>query len=199
MIYIINSKSILLIISMIIGIIGYSLPNLNIGYPFCIDIAMTAIVFIILGYVCRNLFRRFSVENNIQMIQVVLLVIVVTIIGVVAILKNDIEIGYVLMANGNCGNYMLFLISALTGIFVVSILTILFGKKIRGKYATIFSYIGQNTFVIFAVHKPLIMLFEKVFNKIDCYSIIQLIITIVFVIAFSCLISKLMNKYTKIL
>lgn len=94
---------------------------------------------------------------------------------------------------------MLFLISALTGIFVVSILTIFFGKKIKGKYAAIFSYIGQNTFVIFAVHKPLIMLFEKVFNKIDCYSIIQLIITIVFVIAFSCLISKLMNKYTKIL
>lgn len=199
MIYIINSKSILLIISMIIGIIGYSLPNLNIGYPFCIDIAMVAIVFIILGYVCRNLFRRFSVKSNIQMIQVVLLIIMATIIGVVAILKNDIEIGYVLMANRNCGNYMLFLISALTGIFVVSILTIFFGEKIKGKYATIFSYIGQNTFVIFAVHKPLIILFEKVFNKIDCYSIIALIITTVFVIAISCLISKLMNKYTKIL
>lgn len=99
---------------------------------------------------------------------------------------------YVVVAERNIGNALLFLIPALSGcLMVYSISKIIEKTRFSQK---VLSYIGMNTLTIFIFHKVAINAFGSVFSYFPCLDIIALLTTCIGTLVASCVFSFGINK-----
>ena len=106
---------------------------------------------------------------------------------------NETSFGYVMMKNAQYGNYVLFIFTALSGSFLLLFLSIMIELSSE-RYLKWLSYIGQNTLVIFVVHKPIIGGFKVIFQHFHVYDVVALSITTIGTLIISCLLCILINK-----
>lgn len=192
-----DKLSIIHFIAIIAAVVRVLLPQIGVGYVWSADVALTAIGFVLFGYMFEQFF-----SDRIKCLDLTIGFIVIGLgLSFVGALNKGMDCGYVLMAMNDYGNSFLFYIGAIGGcIFVygVSILVSQYGNKIIDKRL---SYIGQNTLIIFAVQKPIIALHEQFFGSllgnIDSYAI--LMVTTVNTVVLSVLICILINKYCRCL
>ena len=170
------------------------MPYFDKGYPWCADVGVMAAGFLLFG-------RFFDIlGQRIKGYGLSLVCVLGGALGTFTFLFNSVDLnsnGYVLMAKRYIGNPVLFLITAVSGcVMVYGIARILELAKFEFK---ILKYIGKNTLAIFAVHKPLIEIMEKVFMKVPMHWLIELIICTVVVLGISCLLSTVINYFAPVL
>lgn len=179
---------VILIFLIILSILGYlqtlfSHPRL----PWSIDIALTALVFFGIGYLCSKHTTFFSLKNK----YVIFSLLILSILTNVLFTNNNID-----MNNNKLGNYFDFYIAASAGIvFTIIISVYLSSSKILG-------YFGRNTLIILALHGLLLAITEKVlmyFLDFNIYNnifwIFNALLTIILLVPFIFII----NKYFPIL
>lgn len=183
-----QGKKLLIGIMMILMIItSKMLPQLNRGYPWCVNSALMGGGFILYGYLFENFINSKSI--NIYW----MLGLGGLLVSLIAIFNTSLEYGYVQMANGEYGNLILFVLAAQGGcIFAYSM-----AQLISSYFGNLrfLNFIGTNTLVIFAVHKPIISLFEKIFEQIQINLLIELTITVILTVIISCICCVPINKY----
>lgn len=102
------------------------------------------------------------------------------------------------MAEGIYGIPYMFIISALSGIFLIVLISVLLQKYIRN--IAWLSFVVQNILCIFAVQKPIISGIGIVFDHyITLPSFFALLITTILVSVISCGICLVVNKYVLVL
>lgn len=170
--YLNNDKKIALCL-IIFSILGYLYYRyIGIKLPWNMDAALVAVVFVGLGY----LSKKYININSIKYKQILLLFILNLIIGM---LNKKID-----MFSNQYGNYLLFYLAAISGIFMNVGIIIKINNIINIK---ILEYIGKNSFVFLALHQYFIYSeLEKILNNVISISygnhIIRLLISILFVI-----------------
>ena len=192
-----DKVSVICFIAIIVSTVRGLLPQIDIGYIWSADVALTAIGFVLVGYVFE---RFFSYRIKCLALNIGFIVIGLG-LSLVGTFNKGLDRGYVLMAMNDYGHFFLFYIGAIGGcIFVygVSVLVFQYGNKIIDKGL---SYIGQNTLIVFAVQKPIIALHEQFFGilleNVDSCAILT--VTTVDTVVISMLICILINKYCKCL
>lgn len=180
------------VFAVILFLIGVSLPQLVLGYPWCIDVSMLAAAFILVGYLAKNRIDEFSKWGGCQIFYLL------TLVGFLFSLMymfNPINVdSYVLMAERRFGNLLLFVIAAVGGCIFVTGLSIIL-TKINGVVAKYLSFVGRNTLVIFAVQKPIISLCGKAFSLIYLPVYIELMVTAAMTLICSCVLCVFVNRY----
>lgn len=160
-------------------------PKIGMGYPFNINVAFMGLVFMILGYSLKKVAEKLRTKK------VELLFVCAGFgCGTMVYMLNPVEVGYVLMAKLEIGNIVLFLIPAVSGCLMFLAFSICVEKWGQMWIKSILVFLGRNTIAIFAVHKPIISLFEKIFVRVSIPQFLQLVITVagVAVIASGCAI-----------
>ena len=177
------------------------LPSLDCGYPWNLDVSFSAFGFLLLGNilspVLTTLHDKLDGLSRSRSIPICIGTAILSFFGLMLYRINlQADGGAVIMAKGIYGKYYLFLITAmLGGLFLLSI-SFLFDLIIPKMDRDILSFIGQNTFCIFVVHKPLIsVLFAKLFSVLSLPASLELIISCIGVLTISCILSLFINHY----
>ncbi|MGE5581939.1 MAG: acyltransferase family protein, partial [Bacillota bacterium] len=145
--------------ALVISWIGYYLGIRRIFLPFKLDVALTALLFYFIGYYCRqcDLLQRITKVN--RFVLVIVLFICATLQFYLARLNIKLtDIPKVSMISNNLGNYFLFYIPA---IFAIVVLVIL-GYRLKSVAGL--NFLGRNSLVVLASHKPLLFLFNVFFE-----------------------------------
>lgn len=170
-------------------IFGMVLPKLSVGYPWNINAAFMAAGFLMLGWVLEEVAAEWLSQRR----AVCFLIGVVGTVGTMAAVYGFSNGGYAMMATCSVGNPLVFCVTALSGCMMA------YGFSrcidLRDRMSALVTYIGQNTLVIFAVHKPIISAFEKVFRKVMLPWFLELAITGIGVLIISCALAALINRY----
>ena len=135
-----------IIISIIIcGVISY-LYNLFVGESllWSMDAAITAIVFLGLGY----LTKKTKLITKISKFPIIIILLIINLLA--GSINTNIDI-----SNGKYGSFILFYIAAISGIFA----TIIIIKNLPN--SKFISFIGKNSFVYLAIHQYVIFGFLK--------------------------------------
>jgi hypothetical protein len=146
-------------------VIGLSLIGFSLGteFPalFQIDVALTGLVFYSLGYTVKNLNLLFYLDG-LKTHQWIAFITICELIHIMSAYYNvDLStIRWVNMAGNVIGDYILFYLSALTGITVFLVI----GYKLQ--YIRLFNYLGLHTLAILGFHKPILQIFEGIFSPI---------------------------------
>lgn len=134
----------------VLAIIGFICPhNKTYGDLWGIDIAFIAASFMLIGMMARAGIEKLS-DAKYQTVALA----VCTVLFIFMVRFSSSSVGYVLMANAEYGNVLVFFLCALFGSATVLILSCL----ITGKYTRWLQSIGQKTLGIFLVHKPVVEL-----------------------------------------
>lgn len=136
------------------SLIGYFLSGTKSLY-FYVDVAFSGIVFYYLGYMVK----RHNLLGYLDLGRRWVWIFSVILVGVAhwgtAFLNTQVaSIRWVNMAGNTLGNYFLFYISACLGIFVY----LSIGYWVQR--LKILNFLGKNSLLILAVHKPLLLLFN---------------------------------------
>lgn len=185
---IIKSDYALLVVGIVLFITATFVPNIKCGYPWGSDVALIAVLFIIIG----NIYEKFMRETSSIGLYCAIMSIglILTFCFSFNLIKVD---SYVLMAGKKVGDPLLFLSSAIGGCAMVYGLARLIERKWRN--SKVLSFIGKNTLVIFAVQKPIIIIFEKVFYNIGTIWVIELIVTLTGTLLISCVVVRIINEF----
>lgn len=185
-----DMKKIILIL-IILSAIGYLYSTLiKHTLPWAIDASFTGVVFYGFGYIIKKKVR--DLKKVIFKVRFFIIFLLINIIS--GYLNSDIN-----MFTNKYGNYILFYISAFSGIFAILIVSIALEKN------RLIINIGQNTIVYLAFHQtiilPVIYTLIKNTDIIFMYQnnnfqgVLFTIVTIIFLF----IISKTMNKHLKFL
>ena len=180
--------------------IGSFLPHLKIGYPWGTDVAFMAFAFMMLGFVVNKYFDKLyqcfkSTQGKGTLCSFI--VFFVMLIGTLTYQLND-SVGAVMMKNAHYGDSVLFAITAIFGILMLLFLSVLLEfLNLRG--SKFLSFLGQNTLLVFVVHKPIIGCFNVLFSYINIPVYFMLLLTTLFTMLLSCLMCIFINKYAPIL
>jgi len=141
-----KSKSHLIVLLFVFAAIGYlDSKYLNIRLPWSIDIAFTAVVFSVIGYIFKRFSHTYRTNNNIIILFVVLILSLI-----VVYFNGKIDINY-----NKFNNIFLFYSGAFLGIFFWFNISVIVGQL------SIFRYIGNNSLTIFALHIPALIIIVK--------------------------------------
>lgn len=188
LLYITKKPGWLFIISIALYIIALFTPDIEKGYPWCVDVSLIAAFFIILGYLFENYLCKYITGLK----WYILLCIIGGLMTLTYSFNPVASESYVLMANKRIGDPIIFLISSIGG----CIMTYGFAKLIQELVNyRILSFIGTNTLVIFVIQKPIIAVFEKIFSIISIYLFAELIITCIGTLVISCILCVLINRF----
>ncbi len=169
---------------------GVLIPNIAIGYPLCIDVAILTVPFILFGFY----FEKIMVGKSDA------IMIILTIVGLALTMLyrlNDVQqSSNVLMARRYIGNPILFFVVAVGGCFMVYGISRLLDRE---NTRPIISFIGKNTLAIFAVHKPLIVICEKIFNHVYAPWYLALLLSVIITLSASCVLVLFINSFIPIL
>lgn len=167
------------------------LPDISIGYPLGFNVSLVAAAFMLLGFICKPL-----VKINVKLIVVIMIVSFALLFFLYQ--KNVVnDIGYVLMANAQYGDFSIFILVALSGCIFIYYLSF-FICKIE-KIKDLMVIIGRNTFSIFVLHKPVIEIFKQMFKGTNINSNIQLVTTLLGTMVIVGILTKIINKYVPFL
>lgn len=149
-----NVNDILGLLSIPMFAIGFILPKLENGYPWCMDISFVASGFILLGIALRQRILIFAQSRGWALMVFTLASIALLACG--TILRGD-KLELSLMCGSNYGNLLWFMINSISGsATVIGISMLLFRISREGErpFSTAaITYIGQHTLGIFLLHK----------------------------------------------
>lgn len=138
--------------------IGYGLSLVDIHLYFNLDIAFSGLVFYYWGFVVKQKGFLEQLDRWPKFRWIGLVVIGEILHIMTAFLNPGISgIGWVNMAGNTLGDYLLFYLSAGFGIFTF----LSFGYFIQK--ISFLNYLGKNSLIILAVHKPLLLLLNEYF------------------------------------
>ena len=181
--------------------IGCSLPHLKIGYPWGIDVAFVSFSFLMLGNILRKyikgLYLYFQSHTPIGLITSFLLFLLFFLSVQTYHLNNPLG-GYIMMKSAQYGNPLLFALTAVCGTMMLLFFSIFIELLNRRGYKWL-SFVGQNTLIVFVVHKPIIVCFKALFRYIQTPEVVMLTITTIGTLLLSSLLCILINKYAPIL
>ncbi len=142
------------------SLVGYWLSQADISLFFNADIACTGLVFYYIGYQVRqhDLLQHLAHLKRVAWIAIVVSAELLHIFSTRMNIKFA-EITRVNMAGNLLGDYFLFYIASLLGVFVF----LAIGYRIRN--FRLFNYFGMNSLLILATHKPLLLLFDTHIGK----------------------------------
>lgn len=135
-------------------VIGFLIPYIETpGYPWCIDISFVALGFVLLGYAGKDLFRKLSDLNWKYLVGGMLVGVLILALGT-GFRMDDIEL--VLMCGHVYGDPLYFFINAFAGSAAILFLSMFSAKYNKFKLKPRLRTIGQSTFAIFILHKPIL-------------------------------------------
>jgi len=151
--------------------IGGVFPSIEIGYPWCFDVAFVAAACMLLGVASKRLVQALSVQKD--WVLGVLLVVFICVYALGVISAGD---GFVLviMSQNTYGNPLNELIFAISGSGIVLTISMLLKRlsdeRFTGIDLSAINYMGQHTLAIFLLHKPLLQsifcpLFLRIFGE----------------------------------
>jgi len=144
---------------LIIGIIfvlgGYFLPRLEMGYPWCFDVALEAAGLMLMGISLKEEVIKLAVQKGEVLIG--LLVGSTIIYGILIAIFKD-KFGVVMMCKNSYPTPVLALVLAILGSIFIIVLSMLC-KRLADEWIekldfSSLSYIGQHTLGILLLHKP---------------------------------------------
>ena len=186
-----------MILALVALIIASYLPHIKIGYPWALNVALMAFVFILIGNMTNNLIKKvyyYLSEHRLTGIAVCIVAVFLMGFGTMAYSCIQPNSGWVLMANARYGNIILFLFVALCGSLMLLVLSMLI-DLCHPKDISWLSFIGQNTLCIFAVQKPIIDCFRYLFKHVNLPMEVTLLITTIGVLSVSFVLCIIINKY----
>lgn len=137
--------------------VGFLLPSLESGYPWCVNVAFVASGFILLGIALRHHILVFAQAKTWVLIVTFVCAAVVFWIGTGW--RGD-SLGLMLMCAGDYGNIFWFLLNSVSGTMVVMLFSMLLIRIAREGWhpfsVSAITFIGQNTLGIFLLHKNLL-------------------------------------------
>lgn len=185
------------------GYIGYSLimvmcvfaslilTKLHTDYPFCLNVAVMALAFVIGGYLWENVIGT-SLHHRKKIWWA--MASVLCFLGTLTYQWNPIaQKSYVLMANMRIGNPIAFVFTALMGCLTVYSVSVLLDGTDRDR--KILSFLGTNSLLIFAVHKPVIDICSRVFHPLALPGAVELLITGAVVLAICSAACAIINYF----
>ncbi len=137
--------------------ISYILPDVSVGYPWEVNVAFMGLAFIIMGYEMKEIIKKIDILNNENFIVWAALLIVPIVVLLLTFQHNLIYITTLRMvdfATATYGNIYIYMLDALCGIIASLSASVLISKIRISKYLV---YVGQNTFLVFLLHKPIII------------------------------------------
>ena len=176
------------------------LPGISRGYPWCFDVSFCAFGFLLLGNVAlpplKALYARFPGEKKGVLFWA--LVLILSFAGTLTYRLNVPHTGsMVLMAEARYGSMPLFLLTAVLGIVFTMAAAVLLDILLpaEGKCPRAISLIGENTMALFVLQKPIIKVFQKVFERVPVPSAIALVLTCIGTVICCCLIAVFLNRW----
>lgn len=186
-----------LVLVVIAIIVSYFLPQIKIGYPWALNVAIMAFAFILTGKLVSLLIKKsyyYLAEH--QLMGKVICIVSVLLTGLGTMMYSSIQpdSGYVLMANARYGNIVPFVFVALCGSIMLLALSILI-DLCHPRDISWLSFVGQNTLCIFVVQKPIINCFRFFFKNINFPMEVSLLLTTIGVLLISFVLCVFINKY----
>ncbi len=149
-------------------VVSILFPDIEIGYPWCLNVAFAATGCILLGIALRKVIIELSVQH--EWILIALLCVSIALFSVTAYVRGD-NFGVMMMCRGAYGNPLFALIFAVLGGFAVLLISMLL-KRVADEWISDFSikglvYLGQHTLGVFLLHKPMLQsIFLPLFGKL---------------------------------
>ena len=137
--------------------VGFLLPEIENGYPWCLDVAFTATGCILLGVALRDRVLRLQACRG--WVLAALLIGACGLYGALAALSGE-RFGVMMMCRGAYGNPFLAVAFAGLGGFAVIVLSVLL-KRLADEWIPRVElkplvYLGQHTMGVFLLHKPML-------------------------------------------
>ena len=152
-----NNRLIYLIPATVCMAVGVLLPTIEIGYPWCFNVACVAAGFILLGMAVKNGVIELSVQKGWVLLS--LLAASVAVFSLFVYLRGD-SFGMMLMAAGYYGDPFFALVFAVIGGFAVLALSMILKRManewLSGMNLQPLNYLGQHTMGVFLLHKPML-------------------------------------------
>ena len=141
----------------LLAAIGFICPH-HPGYgdPWGIDIAFIASAFMLVGILARA-----GIEKLLDTRYRIVALIISTALFVILVQFSGSSVGYVLMANAEYGNVLVFFLCALSG----SAMVLALSRLIAGRLTKWLQPVGQKTLGIFLVHKPVVELGRSIVTR----------------------------------
>lgn len=134
--------------------VGFLLPKVQIGYPWCLNVSFVATAFILLGISLRERILVFAQSKTPILIFFTAASAVVFYCGT-ALRGDELELS--LMCNGNYGNLFWFIANAFSGsalVFGISMLLLRLSREGAKPFSTsAVKYVGRHTLGIYLLHK----------------------------------------------
>ena len=195
----VNKNIILLVATIISFTLGFCLPQLELGYPFGLNISFVGLGFMIIGYANKGAVERFQSKGILFHVIKLIACLAIFIFGV----TYEEKITLVLMCGSQYGNIALFLLNAISGVAVIFSISALITKKWNidetNPFKNIILWIGKNTIGIFLIHKPLLQeIIVPIFTNLgmSTFDVKMAFLAMLIDLPLSCLIVHIINKYT---
>ncbi len=137
--------------------LGFLLPYLKCGYPWCADVSLVAAGFILLGIAFRNPILIFAQQKG--WVLGLAFAASTAIFAAGTVMRGD-ALDLSLMCGGIYGNIFWFMLNSITGslvVFTVSMILTRIAREGAHPFSTAaISYIGQHTLGIFILHKNML-------------------------------------------
>ena len=196
-----NSLVLKIILMIIALVLGSLMPQVKIGYPWGVNVAITSFAFLLLGNFCQAYFEKMIMyfkAHHSKGIIISFLLFLFMFACTLSYRLNTIPGGWVNMKSARYGDFPLFVLTAICGTFMVLSFCMMLELLNKSGYKFL-SFVGQNTLVIFVVHKPIIHCFSAVFWHFSVPDTVALAITTIVTLLISCFLCKIINKCAPIL
>ena len=134
--------------------IGFLLPKIEGGYPWCLDISFVATGFILLGIALRQRLLIFAQQKG--WVLCLFTTVSAAVLACGTFLRGD-ALELCLMCGSNYGNIFWFMLNAVSGsalVIGVSMLLFRISRESARHFSTAaITYVGQHTLGIFLLHK----------------------------------------------
>lgn len=179
--------------------VGVLLPERSYGYPWCCNLAFTALGFLLLGNIAFPVIMRFRKAVNTEK-RCVWLCALFALFGFAGTLLYRFNIpkdGFIHMARAHYGSFPMFLLTGCMGIVFSVAVSILLERILpaESRVSRALSFLGQNTLCVFATQKPIIKVFGTVFKRIPTPDALALLVTCIGTAFGCCLIAVFLNRY----
>ena len=192
------SKLVRLILALLVIIIAARLPELKNGYPWGANIAFVALGFLLLGNLMFPTLMRLRIMASASTKCKVLCAVTVGIcfFGTLLYRFNIPGEAWVLVSEARYGNYGLFLLSSFVGTAFILLSAILLDALLPELEFTRdpLSFLGKNTLCVFVLQKPIIHVFQRLFDVALVSTTIELFVTCLATIVSCCMIACVLNR-----
>ena len=176
------------------------LPKFRLGYPWCLDVAIMAFGFLLMGNILHPLILSFQkkAESSKNALSIWFVIALITLAVTILFKIYTPKFGVALVAEARYGNFLLFMLaSCIETAFVLSVSILLDRFAPKGEVCKMdfLAFIGKNTLCIFVVHKPIIKVFREIFRHIHVPNAIALMVTWVVTTIACCLIAVFINHF----